>query len=171
RRLVCGGPPPYVRHSSRPRASDDYRPVGTGPPLVVEECAGHPARRTPWRAPGGSQLRADQRRLQGRVLLSGIDGRAGTVSGCPRQTGAALASHGCAGLCAGPDGRAPDGGHARHGPVAPPPVSRRPRARARSRLPGEIGTAVVMPPALVEAIGRITGRDWFARADPDWIPD
>jgi hypothetical protein len=28
-----------------------------------------------------------------------------------------------------------------------------------------------MPPALVEAVGRITGRDRVARAGPDWIPD
>jgi hypothetical protein len=30
---------------------------------------------------------------------------------------------------------------------------------------------VVTPPALGEAVGRITGRDRVARADPDWIPD
>jgi hypothetical protein len=28
-----------------------------------------------------------------------------------------------------------------------------------------------MPPALGEAVGRITGRDRIARVDPDWIPD
>jgi hypothetical protein len=29
----------------------------------------------------------------------------------------------------------------------------------------------MMPPALVEAVGRITGRDGVARAGLDWIPD
>jgi hypothetical protein len=29
----------------------------------------------------------------------------------------------------------------------------------------------MMPPPLVEAVGRIIGRDRIVRAGPDWIPD